>query len=105
MAHCRRHGGMDGSGVVCRLHYSHSCRSSILESLEDSTADLISETQNHRRADSSHSIRRRLDSLVAQINLGLTTVMGHVNIHRQQDFAAKQVSVRGVVPLAEFVFG
>ena len=45
----------------------------------------------------SYSIRGRLDTFVAEVDFGLAAMMGHVDVHGKQDFAARQVSVGRVV--------
>jgi hypothetical protein len=45
----------------------------------------------------SYSIRGRLDAFVAEVDFGLAAMMGYVDVHGKQDFAARQVSVGRVV--------
>lgn len=49
----------------------------------------------------SDPVRRRFDTLVTQIYLGLTPMMRHVYVHGQQNLAAGEASVGRVVRFAE----
>src|SRR5215467_13991061 len=63
---------------------------------------LSGERQNRERSD---SIGRRLDAVVAEIDLGLAAMVRHMNIHSQQNFSSWKPAIGRVVDLVELLVG